>query len=91
MCMNQEHGCQHSCISTPVSFYCECSPGYRLNVDGKTCSRKKTFLYPNSCRGPVVPGLRRKTKYSRGPSEASSSLDALLTGHAASWVCNRCG
>uniref|UniRef100_A0A663ESH6 Matrilin 4 n=1 Tax=Aquila chrysaetos chrysaetos TaxID=223781 RepID=A0A663ESH6_AQUCH len=37
-CMEQEHGCQHSCISTPSSFYCECNPGYRLNVDGKTCS-----------------------------------------------------
>nr|XP_009925786.1 PREDICTED: matrilin-4 [Haliaeetus albicilla] len=38
-CMEQEHGCQHSCISTPSSFYCECNPGYRLNVDGKTCSQ----------------------------------------------------
>uniref|UniRef100_A0A8C4TR27 Matrilin 4 n=1 Tax=Falco tinnunculus TaxID=100819 RepID=A0A8C4TR27_FALTI len=38
VCMEQEHGCQHSCISTPGSFYCECNPGYRLNVDGKTCS-----------------------------------------------------
>ncbi|PKU33213.1 hypothetical protein llap_16482 [Limosa lapponica baueri] len=38
MCMEQEHGCQHSCVSTPSSFYCECNPGYRLNMDGKTCS-----------------------------------------------------
>ncbi|XP_053937725.1 matrilin-4 isoform X3 [Cuculus canorus] len=38
MCMDQEHGCQHSCVSTPGSFYCECNPGYRLNVDAKTCS-----------------------------------------------------
>ncbi|NXW89006.1 MATN4 protein, partial [Alopecoenas beccarii] len=38
MCMEREHGCQHSCISTPGSFYCECNPGYRLNMDGKTCS-----------------------------------------------------
>ncbi|XP_064529705.1 matrilin-4 [Pseudopipra pipra] len=38
MCVEQEHGCQHSCVSTPGSFYCECNPGYRLNVDGKTCS-----------------------------------------------------
>ncbi|XP_009707410.1 PREDICTED: matrilin-4 [Cariama cristata] len=39
VCVEQEHGCQHSCISTPGSFYCECNPGYRLNVDGKTCSQ----------------------------------------------------
>ncbi|NXC73281.1 MATN4 protein, partial [Anhinga anhinga] len=38
MCVEQEHGCQHSCVSTPGSFYCECNPGYKLNVDGKTCS-----------------------------------------------------
>ncbi|KFV59763.1 Matrilin-4, partial [Gavia stellata] len=38
VCVEQEHGCQHSCVSTPGSFYCECNPGYRLNVDGKTCS-----------------------------------------------------
>ncbi|NWI68208.1 MATN4 protein, partial [Todus mexicanus] len=38
MCLVQEHGCQHSCVSTPGSFYCECHPGYRLNMDGKTCS-----------------------------------------------------
>ncbi|NXD75255.1 MATN4 protein, partial [Halcyon senegalensis] len=38
MCVEQEHGCQHSCVSTPGSFYCECNPGYRLNMDRKTCS-----------------------------------------------------
>uniref|UniRef100_A0A8B9EP54 Matrilin 4 n=1 Tax=Anser cygnoides TaxID=8845 RepID=A0A8B9EP54_ANSCY len=39
MCVERDHGCQHSCVSTPGSFYCECNPGYRLNADGKTCSR----------------------------------------------------
>uniref|UniRef100_A0A8C3URK2 Matrilin 4 n=1 Tax=Catharus ustulatus TaxID=91951 RepID=A0A8C3URK2_CATUS len=39
MCVEREHGCQHSCVSTPGSFYCECNPGYRLNADGKTCSK----------------------------------------------------
>ncbi|PKK23754.1 matrilin 4 [Columba livia] len=39
MCVEREHGCQHSCISTPGSFYCECNPGYRLNMDGRTCSQ----------------------------------------------------
>ncbi|NWZ24330.1 MATN4 protein, partial [Asarcornis scutulata] len=38
MCVERDHGCQHSCVSTPGSFYCECNPGYRLNADGKTCS-----------------------------------------------------
>uniref|UniRef100_A0A8C2UHI5 Matrilin 4 n=1 Tax=Coturnix japonica TaxID=93934 RepID=A0A8C2UHI5_COTJA len=38
MCMERDHGCQHSCVSTPGSFYCECHPGYQLTMDGKTCS-----------------------------------------------------
>lgn len=58
VCMEQEHGCQHSCVSTPSSFYCECNPGYKLNVDGKTCSRKNSFPPFLSChRGLVVTGL----------------------------------
>uniref|UniRef100_A0A8B9T2H9 Matrilin 4 n=1 Tax=Anas platyrhynchos TaxID=8839 RepID=A0A8B9T2H9_ANAPL len=39
MCVERDHGCQHSCVSTPGSFYCECNPGYQLNADRKTCSR----------------------------------------------------
>uniref|UniRef100_A0A8B9T210 Matrilin 4 n=1 Tax=Anas platyrhynchos TaxID=8839 RepID=A0A8B9T210_ANAPL len=38
MCVERDHGCQHSCVSTPGSFYCECNPGYQLNADRKTCS-----------------------------------------------------
>lgn len=45
MCVERDHGCQHSCVSTPGSFYCECNPGYRLNADGKTCSRKNLSLF----------------------------------------------
>nr|XP_006010817.1 PREDICTED: matrilin-4-like [Latimeria chalumnae] len=38
MCTEMDHGCEHICISTPGSYYCECNPGYKLNEDGKTCS-----------------------------------------------------
>nr|XP_006121967.1 matrilin-4 [Pelodiscus sinensis] len=38
MCTEMDHGCQHTCVSIPGSFYCECNPGYKLNTDGKTCS-----------------------------------------------------
>uniref|UniRef100_A0A8C8RKE9 Matrilin 4 n=1 Tax=Pelusios castaneus TaxID=367368 RepID=A0A8C8RKE9_9SAUR len=38
MCTEMDHGCQHTCVSVPGSFYCECNPGYKLNADGKTCS-----------------------------------------------------
>ncbi|XP_025031695.1 matrilin-4 isoform X1 [Python bivittatus] len=38
MCTELDHGCQHTCVSIPNSFYCQCKPGYKLNADGKTCS-----------------------------------------------------
>ncbi|XP_075702762.1 matrilin-4 isoform X2 [Rhinoderma darwinii] len=38
MCTEMDHGCQHTCVSVPGSYYCECNPGYKLNADGKTCS-----------------------------------------------------
>ncbi|XP_077108284.1 matrilin-4 isoform X2 [Ranitomeya variabilis] len=38
MCTEMDHGCQHTCVSIPSSYYCECKPGYKLNADGKTCS-----------------------------------------------------
>ncbi|XP_056404222.1 matrilin-4 isoform X4 [Hyla sarda] len=38
MCTEMDHGCQHTCVSIPGSYYCECNPGFRLNDDGKTCS-----------------------------------------------------
>ncbi|XP_025047163.1 matrilin-4 isoform X2 [Alligator sinensis] len=38
MCTELDHGCQHTCVSVPGSFYCGCNPGYKLNADGKTCS-----------------------------------------------------
>ncbi|XP_054836734.1 matrilin-4 [Eublepharis macularius] len=38
MCTELDHGCQHTCVSIPSSFYCQCNSGYKLNADGKTCS-----------------------------------------------------
>ncbi|XP_040187550.1 matrilin-4 isoform X2 [Rana temporaria] len=38
MCTEMDHGCQHTCVSVPSSYYCKCNPGYKLNADGKTCS-----------------------------------------------------
>uniref|UniRef100_A0A8C5QLM9 Matrilin 4 n=1 Tax=Leptobrachium leishanense TaxID=445787 RepID=A0A8C5QLM9_9ANUR len=38
MCTEMDHGCQHTCVNVPSSYYCQCNPGYTLNADGKTCS-----------------------------------------------------
>ncbi|CAN0272077.1 unnamed protein product [Lampetra planeri] len=37
ICATIEHGCEHICVSTASSYYCQCSQGYNLNGDGKTC------------------------------------------------------
>lgn len=29
--------CEHKCVDTPLSFYCECNEGYKLMADGKAC------------------------------------------------------
>lgn len=33
-------GCQHRCVNTLGSYYCECQPGSRLHTDGRTCLGK---------------------------------------------------
>ena len=33
-------GCDHTCINTIGSYYCECNNGNILDSDGKGCSRK---------------------------------------------------
>uniref|UniRef100_U3K4R9 Uncharacterized protein n=1 Tax=Ficedula albicollis TaxID=59894 RepID=U3K4R9_FICAL len=42
-CQVHNGGCQHRCVNTLGSYYCECQPGFRLHADGRTC------LALNSC------------------------------------------
>ena len=30
-------GCDHKCVDTDDSYYCECNPGYTLKSDGHSC------------------------------------------------------
>uniref|UniRef100_A0A671PNQ7 Multiple epidermal growth factor-like domains protein 6 n=1 Tax=Sinocyclocheilus anshuiensis TaxID=1608454 RepID=A0A671PNQ7_9TELE len=36
-CQVHNGGCQHRCVNTRGSVYCECNPGFRLHIDGRTC------------------------------------------------------
>ncbi|XP_015425995.1 PREDICTED: multiple epidermal growth factor-like domains protein 6 [Myotis davidii] len=36
-CQLHNGGCHHRCVNTPGSYLCECKPGFRLHVDGRTC------------------------------------------------------
>ncbi|XP_028967382.1 low-density lipoprotein receptor-related protein 2 [Galendromus occidentalis] len=33
----ESNGCEHKCVDTPLSYRCECNPGYKLMPDGKAC------------------------------------------------------
>uniref|UniRef100_A0AAQ5Z4S5 VWFA domain-containing protein n=1 Tax=Amphiprion ocellaris TaxID=80972 RepID=A0AAQ5Z4S5_AMPOC len=38
LCAEGKHDCEQICISSPGSFTCDCSKGYKLHDDKKTCS-----------------------------------------------------
>ncbi|XP_077949291.1 matrilin-3a isoform X3 [Gasterosteus aculeatus] len=35
------HDCEHTCVNSNASYYCQCRNGYILNADKKTCSPKQ--------------------------------------------------
>ncbi|PKU27693.1 multiple epidermal growth factor-like domains protein 6 [Limosa lapponica baueri] len=43
-CQVHNGGCQHRCVNTLGSYYCECKPGFRLHTDGRTCIAPEFIL-----------------------------------------------
>lgn len=39
-CVESNHGCEQLCLNTGDSYVCQCSEGFVINEDLKTCSRK---------------------------------------------------
>ena len=39
-CAVTDHGCAHICADLAVGYECRCRPGFQLNTDLRTCSRK---------------------------------------------------
>lgn len=39
-CAENNHGCEQLCVNTRESYVCQCSEGYIINEDLKTCSRE---------------------------------------------------
>ena len=37
-CSSADHGCEHTCINTEGSFYCECDDGFVLSGNERSCS-----------------------------------------------------
>lgn len=43
-CQVHNGGCQHRCVNTRGSYYCECHIGSRLHVDKRTCLGEVVIL-----------------------------------------------
>lgn len=46
---SQGHDCQHICANNGYSYICKCRVGFVLNMDQKTCSRKKFLPLIKHC------------------------------------------
>lgn len=50
-CAEQDHGCEQLCLNTETSYVCQCSEGFLINEDLKTCSRESGSLRGEVCKG----------------------------------------
>lgn len=41
-CAENDHGCEQLCLNTDDSYVCQCSEGFVINEDLRTCSRKSS-------------------------------------------------
>lgn len=97
-CQVHNGGCQHRCVNTRGSYYCECHPGSRLHVDGRTClGEEGIFRRPVDLWSLVLSQVARlsldqhkhsKTHTSRGHRERSCLClsQCCFTGWRCSWV-----
>lgn len=49
-CLEQNGGCQHSCVNKEGSFKCFCKTGYKLHSNRKDCLGMWWCLFHTSCR-----------------------------------------
>nr|XP_006818543.1 PREDICTED: fibrillin-3-like [Saccoglossus kowalevskii] len=53
-CDVENGGCDHVCINTHGSYFCECHFGYFLQLDGHTCRSGRPWRHDKHC-GPLYP------------------------------------
>ncbi|XP_048107378.1 matrilin-3a isoform X1 [Alosa alosa] len=60
------HDCEHICLNSISSYYCQCREGYLLNTDKKTCSLKevKVEVIQDPCKCEARLAFQKQTQNS---------------------------
>ncbi|XP_062406223.1 matrilin-3-like [Sardina pilchardus] len=60
------HDCEHICLNSISSYYCQCREGYLLNADKKTCSLKqvKAVVIQDPCKCEARLAFQKQTQNS---------------------------
>lgn len=69
-CAEQDHGCEQLCLNTEDSYVCQCSEGFLINDDLKTCSSKPPslpFLSGRSATGGNMSTALGEARVAHGP------------------------
>ncbi|CAJ1077007.1 matrilin-3a isoform X1 [Xyrichtys novacula] len=75
--------CQHICVNSNASYFCQCRDGYVLNADKKTCSLKQVKVEvvedPCKCEARLV--FQKKTQAAIEQLNAKHILPGVSDGH----------
>nr|XP_034830019.1 very low-density lipoprotein receptor-like [Maniola hyperantus] len=47
-CAQNNGGCEHKCVNTPLGYYCDCEKGYKL-INNRSCEDIDECLNPETC------------------------------------------
>ena len=56
-CLSNNGGCSQRCINTLGTFRCECTPGYSLSSDGRSCHGNHTCIILAKCCPSTISAL----------------------------------
>ena len=54
-CSTSGHRCDHDCVNTEGSYFCQCKEGYALNSDGRSCRISCDLIFSQESGGFQTP------------------------------------